>query len=77
LFDRIKTTNQTDAECTVIRDALERNEKNWNEMLLKHFKNVKNTLSYRDKLWVSDLNELKLDVIREVHDQSTVNHSDI
>jgi hypothetical protein len=28
LFDRIKTTNQTDAECTVIRDALERNEKN-------------------------------------------------
>ncbi len=77
LFDRIKTTNQTNAECTIIRDALERNEKNWNEMLLKHFKNVKNTLFYRDKLWISDLNELKLNVIQEVHDQSIVNHSNI
>jgi hypothetical protein len=28
LFDRIKTINQTDAECTIIRDALERNKKN-------------------------------------------------
>jgi hypothetical protein len=77
LFDRIKTTNQTDAECTVIRNALKRNEKNWNEMLFKHFKNVKNTLFYRDKLWISDSNELKLNVIREVHDQWTVNHSNI
>ncbi len=73
LFDRIKTINQTNAECTIIRNALKRNEKNWNEMLFKHYKNVKNTLFYRDKLWISDLNELKLNVIREVHDQSTVN----
>ncbi len=77
LFDRIKTTNQKNAKCTVIRDALKRNEKNWNEMLLKHFKNVKNILFYRDKLWISDSNELKLDVIREVHDQSIVNHLNI
>jgi hypothetical protein len=77
LFDRIKTINQTDAECTIIKNVLKRNEKNWNEMLLKHFKNVKNTLFYRDKLWISDLNELKLNVIRKMHDQSTVNHSDI
>jgi hypothetical protein len=77
LFDRIKIINQTDAECTIIKNALKRNEKNWNEMLLKHFKNVKNILFYRDKLWISDLNELKLNVIREMHDQSTVNHSDI
>jgi hypothetical protein len=28
LFDRIKTTNQKNAKCTVIRDALKRNEKN-------------------------------------------------
>jgi hypothetical protein len=77
LFDRIKTINQTDAECTIIRDALERNKKNWNEMLFKHFNNVKNTLFYRDKLWISDLNELKLNVIRKMRDQSIVNHSNI
>jgi hypothetical protein len=50
LFDRIKTTNQTNTKCTVIKNALERNEKNWNEMLFKHFKNVKNILFYQDKL---------------------------
>jgi hypothetical protein len=46
-------------------------------MLFKHFKNVKNILFYRDKLWISDSNELKLDVIREMHDQSIVDHSNI
>jgi hypothetical protein len=28
LFDRIKTINQTDTECTIIRNALKRNKKN-------------------------------------------------
>jgi hypothetical protein len=28
LFDRIKTINQTDAECTIIKNVLKRNEKN-------------------------------------------------
>ncbi len=45
-------------------------------MLLKNFKNVKNTLFYNDKLWIS-IDESRLDVIREVHDQSTMRHSEI
>jgi hypothetical protein len=28
LFDKIKTINQTNAECAIIRNALKRNEKN-------------------------------------------------
>ncbi len=76
LFDRIKNVNQTNANCIEIRDALKRNQKNWNEMLLKNFKNVKNTLFYNDKLWVS-IDESKLDVIRKVYDQSTMKHSKI
>jgi hypothetical protein len=46
-------------------------------MLFKHFKNVKNILLYRDKLWISDSNELKLNFIREMHDQSILNYSSI
>jgi hypothetical protein len=76
LFDKIKNVNQTNANCIEIRDALKRNKRNWNEMLLKNFKNVKNTLFYNDKLWVS-IDESRLDVIREVHDQSTMKHSKI
>ncbi len=53
-----------------------KNDKNWNKMLLKNFKNVKNTLFYHDKLWVS-IDESRLDVIREVHNQFVVKHSEI
>jgi hypothetical protein len=28
LFDKIKTINQTNAKCTIIKNALKRNEKN-------------------------------------------------
>jgi hypothetical protein len=76
LFDKIKNVNQTNANCIEIKDALKRNDKDWNKMLLKNFKNVKNTLLYHDKLWVLT-NESKLDVIREVHDQSAIKHSKI
>ncbi len=45
-------------------------------MLLKYFKNVKNTLFYQKKLWVSN-DALKSDVIRETQNQFVVDHSDI
>ncbi len=66
LFDKIKNVNQTNANCTKIKNALKRNKKDWNEMLLKIFKNVKNTFFYNDKLWIS-IDESRLDVIRKVH----------
>ncbi len=47
LFDKIKTTNQTNEKCTAIRISLERNEKNWNKMLLKDFENKKTFYSSR------------------------------
>ncbi len=67
LFDWIKNVNQTNANCIEIRNALKRNDKNWNEILLKNFKNVKNTLFYHDKLWVST-DESRLDVVSKMHD---------
>jgi hypothetical protein len=76
LFDKIKNVNQTNANCTKIIDALKRNKKSWNEMLLKNFKNVKNTLFYNNKLWIS-IDESKLDIIRKIHDQLTMKHSNI
>ncbi len=76
LFDEIKNINQTNAKCIKIKNALKRNDKIWNEMLLKNFKNVKNTLFYHDKLWILT-NESRLDVIQKVHNESTIKHSEI
>ncbi len=76
LFDKIKNVNQTNTNCTKIRKTQKQNKKNWNEMLLKIFKNVKNILFFRDKLWIS-IDKSKLDVIKKMHDQSTIKHLEI
>jgi hypothetical protein len=77
LFDRVKTTNQEDRTCTEIRKVLQENKKSYDEMLLKKFKLIKNTLFFKEKLWVLEFDQLKLNVIREVHDKSILEHSNV
>jgi hypothetical protein len=50
LFDRVKTINQKDRICIKIKKALQKNKKSYNEMLLKRFKSIKNTLLFKKKL---------------------------
>jgi hypothetical protein len=56
---------------------LQENKKSYDEMLLKRFKTVENTLFFKKKLWVLESNQLKWDIIREIHDQSVSEHSDV
>jgi hypothetical protein len=46
-------------------------------MLLKKFEMIKNTLFFKKKLWVSEIDQLKLNIIREVHDKFVSEHSDV
>jgi hypothetical protein len=46
-------------------------------MLLKRFEMIENILFFKKKLWVSESNQLKLDLIKKIHDQSTSKHSKI
>jgi hypothetical protein len=46
-------------------------------MLLKKFEMIENTLFFKKKLWVSEFNQLKLNIIKEIHDQSVSEHSDV
>jgi hypothetical protein len=50
LFDRVKTANQEDRTCTEIRKTLQENKKSYDEMLLKRFKSIENTLFFKEKL---------------------------
>jgi hypothetical protein len=50
LFDRVKTANQEDRTCTEIRKVLQENKKSYDEMLLKKFKSIENTLFFKEKL---------------------------
>jgi hypothetical protein len=50
LFDRVKSANQKNEICTVIRNAIRDRKKSFDEMLLKKFEMIKNTLFFKKKL---------------------------
>jgi hypothetical protein len=77
LFDRVKTINQKNRTCIEIKKALQKNKKSYDEMLLKRFKLIGNTLFFKKKLWVFESNQLKLDIIKEIHDQFVSKHLNV
>jgi hypothetical protein len=68
LFDRVKTANQEDVTCVIIKDAIRNRKKSFNVMLLKRFEMIENILFFKKKLKMSESNQLKLNLIRKIHD---------
>jgi hypothetical protein len=56
---------------------LQENKKSYDEMLLKKFKSTKDTLFFKEKLWALESNQLKLNIIRKIHDQSAAEHLNV
>jgi hypothetical protein len=77
LFDRVKIINQEDRTCTEIRKVLQENKKSYDEMLLKKFKSIENILFFKEKLWVLEFDQLKLNIIRKIHDKFASEHSKV
>jgi hypothetical protein len=50
LFDRVKTANQKNSTCIAIRDAIRNKKKSFDEMLLKKFESIEDTLFFKKKL---------------------------
>jgi hypothetical protein len=50
LFDRVKTVNQKDSKCAKNRAAIQNKKKFFDEMLLKKFEIIENTLFFKKKL---------------------------
>jgi 3-methyladenine DNA glycosylase AlkC len=50
LFDKVKTANQEDRTCLIIRDAIRNRKKSFDEMLLKKFEIIENILFFKKKL---------------------------
>jgi hypothetical protein len=46
-------------------------------MLLKKFELIKNILFFKKKLWISEFDQLKLEIIKNIHDQSSSKHSEM
>jgi hypothetical protein len=46
-------------------------------MLLKKFEMIEDILFFKKKLWVSEFDQLKLNIIRKIHDQSVSKYFDV
>jgi hypothetical protein len=46
-------------------------------MLLKKFKSIEDILFFKEKLWILESNQLKIDIIKKIHDQFASEHSNV
>ncbi len=77
IYKQILETNEIDENCTLLREAIARDEAQCKDIKLKNCW-VQNEILYKDsQLWVSFNELLQMNLIREMHDQFSINHLDI
>ncbi len=76
-YKQILETNEIDENCTLLREAIARGETQYEDIKLKNCRTQNEILYHNNQLWVSFNELLQMNLIREVHDQSSMNHSDI
>ncbi len=77
IYKQILEINEIDENCTLLREAIVRDETQCEDIKLKSCR-VQNEILYHDnQLWVLFNELLQMNLIREVHDQSSMSHSDI
>ncbi len=77
IYKQILETNEIDENCTLLREAIARDETQYKDIKLKNCWTQNEILYYDSQLWVSFNELLQMNLIREMHDQSLVDHSDI
>ncbi len=77
IYKQILKTNEIDENCMLLREAITRDETQYKDIKLKNCW-IQNKILYHDsQLWVSFNELLQMNLICEMHDQSSVDHSDI
>ncbi len=77
IYKQVLETNEIDENCMLLREAIARDETQYEDIKLKNCR-IQNEILYHDnQLWVSFNELLQMNLIREVHNQSSMSHSDI
>ncbi len=77
IYKQIFEINEIDENCTLLHEAIARDETQCEDIKLKNCHVQKRILYHDNQLWVSFNELLQMNLIREMHDQFSVNHSDI
>ncbi len=77
IYKQILKTNEIDKNCTLLREAIARDETQYEDIKLKNCRTQNEILYHDSQLWISFNELLQMNLIREMHDQSSVDYSDI
>ncbi len=77
IYKQILETNEIDENCTLLREAIARDETQYEDIKLKNCWTQNEILYHDSQLWVSFNELLQMNLIREMHDQSSIDYSDI
>ena len=77
IYKQILETNEIDENCTLLREAIARDETQYEDIKLKNCQTQNEILYHDNQLWVSFNELLQMNLIHEMHKQFSVNHSDI
>ncbi len=77
IYKQILKTNQIDENCMLLREAIARDETQYEDIKLKNYQTQNEILYHDSQLWVSFNELLQMNLIHEIHDQSLIDHSEI
>ncbi len=77
IYKQILETNEIDENCMLLCEVITRDETQYEDIKLKNCWIQNEILYYDSQLWVSFNELLQMNLIREMHDQFSVDHSDI
>ncbi len=75
LYQRIRLVNQKNELCNEYQQAMNKDELKLHDMKLKNCQIIDNVLFKKNLLWV--LKQMHTKLLQEIHDQSSILHSDI
>ncbi len=77
IYKQVLETNEIDENCTLLREVVVKDEAQYKDTKLRNCR-VQNEILYRDYLlWVFFDEHLQMKLIREVHDQFSIDHFEI
>ncbi len=77
IYKQILEINEINENCTLLREAIARDETQYEDIKLKNCWTQNEILYHDSQLWISFNKLLQMNLIREIHDQSSIDHSEI
>ncbi len=77
IYKQILETNKIDENCMLLREAIARDETQYEDIKLKNCWTQNEILYHDNQLWVLFNELLQMNLIHEIHDQLSVDYSDI